>query len=590
MKTKGMFGCVLAALAAVGAATAQERAAESQADRDARMHWWREARFGMFIHWGLYAIPAGEWNGKPIGGLGEWIMNRGKIPIADYEKLAAQFNPVKYDADAWVRAAKDAGMKYIVITSKHHDGFALFKTAASPFNVVDATPYKKDPLKDLVAACRRHDMRIGFYYSQNLDWHHPGGGGGEWDPTHQGDPEAYVRNIAGPQVREILSNYGRIDVLWWDIPGGVINKERADRLYGIVKELQPAIVMNNRLGGGYAGDTETPEQRIPPNGYPGRDWETCMTMNDTWGFKKNDHNWKPVTSLIRNLCDIASKGGNYLLNVGPTAGGEIPAPSLERLAEIGVWMKQNGDAIYGTSASPFPEKLPWGRVTQKGARLYLIVFDPPADRALRLPGLKTAVTRAYRLADADRNALETGADEGGVKVMLPEGFTPTPHATVIVAELEGAPEVTAVPKPAPAPIKPAADGTLALKAAAAVIVGGRAKLEDDHIGFWLDAQDHVKWTVTLEKPGAYRVGLDYACPENSSGSDIEVAVGGARVTGRVTATGEGWRTFKRVDLGRVEVEKPGTMDVTVKATRKPGLAVMNLRTLVLTPVETGTAP
>jgi alpha-L-fucosidase len=274
-------------------------------------------------------------------------MNRGKIPVARYAEYTKEFNPVKFDAAAWVRIAKAAGMKYIVITSKHHDGFAMFHSATSPYNIYDATPFKRDPLAELAAACKQEGIRLGFYYSQAQDWHHPGGAasGGHWDPAQDGDMTEYIKNIAVPQVKEILTKYGDDvpAVLWWDTPHNM-TPERAAMLADLLA-LKPGIITNNRLGGGYKGDTETPEQHIPATGYPGRDWETCMTMNDTWGFKSYDNNWKPTQTLIRNLCDIASKGGNYLLNVGPTSEGEIPAPSVERLAEVGKWMQVNGAAI-----------------------------------------------------------------------------------------------------------------------------------------------------------------------------------------------------------------------------------------------------
>ena len=418
---------------ATDAAVLSERK-ETQEQHDARLQWFREARFGLFIHWGLYAQAAGEWNGKPVHGYGEWIMNNGKIPIAEYAKLTETFNPVKYDAEKWVLAAKDAGMKYLVITAKHHEGFGMFPSKATPFNI-SATPFQRDPLQELAAACRKHGMKLGFYYSQNLDWHHPGGGGGGWDPAHQGDADKYVDGIVIPQLREILANYGDIAIVWWDIPGGAINKPRADRIYQTVLELQPAIVMNNRLGGGYKGDTETPEQKIPASGFPGRDWETCMTMNKTWGFKKDDQHWKSTAEMLRMLCDICSKGGNYLLNVGPTSEGEIPPASLERLAEVGKWMKANGEAIYATSASPFPQALSWGRVTQKGNTLFLLVFERPNDGSLLLPGLKTAVKTAYLLADAAKKPLAAVAGEPGVTVTLPADAALDPAVTVIAVEL-----------------------------------------------------------------------------------------------------------------------------------------------------------
>src|SRR5499427_7213319 len=308
---------------------------ETKEQRDARMKWWREARFGMFIHWGVYSVPAGTYKGKRIGGIGEWIMNTGKIPVAEYREYAKEFNPVKFNADEWVRLAKQAGMKYIVITSKHHDGFAMFDSTASDWNIVKASPFGRDPLKELAAACKKYGLKLGFYYSEAQDWNNPGGAaaGGHWDKAQDGNMTEYIRKVAAPQVHEILSNYGPISVLWWDTPVAM-TKERADMLLPLLR-LQPGIINNNRLGGGYKGDTETPEQFVPATGYPGRDWETCMTMNDTWGYKSYDDHWKSNDVLIHNLVDIASKGGNYLLNVGPTSEGLIPDPSVERLKAVG---------------------------------------------------------------------------------------------------------------------------------------------------------------------------------------------------------------------------------------------------------------
>ena len=341
------------------------------------MKWFREARFGMFIHWGVYSVPAGTYKGQRIGGIGEWIMNTGKIPMADYQAYAKEFNPTNFNAEQWVQIAKNAGMKYIVITSKHHDGFAMFHSKVSDWNIYNATPFKRDPLKELAAACKKNGIRLGFYYSQAQDWNHPGGAaaGGHWDKGQDGDMSEYVKNIAVPQMKEILTNYGPVACLWWDTPVG-ITKGMADDLIATLK-LQPGIIHNNRLGGGYKGDTETPEQFIPATGYPGgRDWETCMTMNDTWGYKSYDQNWKSSETIIRNLIDIASKGGNYLLNVGPTNMGEIPGPSQDRLKVVGDWMKQNSKAIYATSASPF-KKLAWGRCTKT---VDCLLYTSPSPR------------------------------------------------------------------------------------------------------------------------------------------------------------------------------------------------------------------
>jgi len=333
-------------------------------------------------------------------------------------------------------------MKYIVITSKHHDGFALFDSKVNDWDVAGATPYKKDLLQPLAEACRKHGLKLGFYYSQAQDWNNGGSAtGGKWDKAQEHSMDDYIDKVAVPQVKEILSNYGEFPaVLWWDTPTGM-NKERADKLFKVAQALKPGLIQNNRLGGGYKGDTETPEQFIPATGYPGRDWETCMTMNDTWGFKSYDHNWKSTELLIRNLVDIASKGGNYLLNVGPTSEGLIPEPSVERLKEIGKWMKVNGDAIYGTSASPF-KRLPWGRCTVKSkgeaTTLYLHVFNWPTDRKLVLPGLKSKPVSALMLATGER--LKSKSINEGVVITVP-AKAPNAISSTVVLKIKGAPEV-----------------------------------------------------------------------------------------------------------------------------------------------------
>ncbi len=429
----------LSILLLAGALQAQTHS-ESEQQRKQRMQWWEEARFGMFIHWGIYSVPAGIYQGKEVPGIGEWIMNRGKIPMTEYQQFAAEFNPVQFNADSVVSLAKAAGMRYIVITSKHHDGFAMFKSDASNFNIVDATPFKRDVIAEMAAACKRQGIRLGLYYSQAQDWNHPGGSaiGEHWDKGQDGSMDEYIDEVAIPQIREILTKYGPISVLWFDTPKDMTH-ERAARIYDVLK-LQPDIIVNNRLGGGFSGDLETPEQYIPATGFPGRNWEACMTMNDTWGYKKNDKNFKSTRSLIRNLVDIASKGGNYLLNIGPTAQGLVPSESVTRLQQIGKWMDVNGESIHGTTSGPF-NYLSWGRATRKGQTLYLHVFEWPASGVLHVP-LHNSIETARLLAGNKSLVFKT--DSTGLTITLPPA-APDSIASVIALNFKGEPVVPPIP-------------------------------------------------------------------------------------------------------------------------------------------------
>jgi alpha-L-fucosidase len=437
----------------------REAAVGERASADARMAWWREARFGMFIHWGLYAIPAGEWNGETNHA--EWIRTTAKIPLEVYDKFVGQFNPLKFNADEWVRIAKQAGMKYIVITSKHHDGFCLFDSKYTDFDVM-STPFKRDILKELSEACRRAGIKMCWYHSI-MDWHHPDYlPRRDWETTRSSegaDFRRYIQHMKN-QLGELVGSYGEIGVLWFDGEWeSTWNHSYGKELYNYVRSLQPSIIINNRVDvgrsgmegltkkGDYVGDFGTPEQEIPPQGLPGVDWETCMTMNDHWGYNKSDQNWKSAEDLIRKLADIASKGGNFLLNVGPTAEGLFPQPSVERLQAMGKWMEVNGEAIYGTKASPF-KSLEWGRCTQKSiervTRLYLHVFDWPKGGKLVVPGIYNRPRQSYLLVDQKKKNLKVERQEDALVIAVP-AEAPDQVNSVVVLEVAGKPDISNPP-------------------------------------------------------------------------------------------------------------------------------------------------
>ncbi|MCL4193713.1 MAG: alpha-L-fucosidase [Thermoguttaceae bacterium] len=468
MRAHAIIPMLIAALMTGAAAipAAEQGTAETKAERDARMQWWREARFGMFVHWGLYSGLGGTWEGKAVGTSGgmEWIQQRVGVDTETYAaKAIPLFKPTADFAQAWAKLAKEAGCRYVVFTSKHHEGFALHDSAMGEFDA--GSVLGRDLVKEIVDAVRAEGLRVGFYHSV-IDWHHdqyayarskqlPHPLRGKPYPNGKRDHSKYLAYLHG-QVAELVSNYGPIDILWWDYSSQDFQGQEAWRaidLMHMVRDKQPGIIMNNRLfripEAGFSGmgtgaitasmdprygDFITPEQHIPATGMPGVDWETCMTLNTTWGYSEHDHAWKSDQTLIRNLIDIASKGGNYLLNIGPKGDGSLTPETVKAMQAIGRWMRVNGESIYGTEASPLAD-LGWGRATRKkladgSERLYLHVFDWPADGKLVVP-VGAEKPRASLLADGTKLAATAAHDT--VTIAVP-ALAPDKTATVVVLD------------------------------------------------------------------------------------------------------------------------------------------------------------
>jgi alpha-L-fucosidase len=573
--------CILCLIVAVRL-SAQNNPPQGQVTDDERIQWFQHDKFGMFIHWGPYSYLAGEWKGKqiPVGTEAEWIMQRFNIPVAEYREMAHNLNPIHFNAEEWVALAKATGMKYLAITAKHHDGFAMYHSQVSKYNIVDWTPFKRDPVKELSEACRSAGIRFCVYYSHREDWDDPDGYGNNWDyDRSKKNFNRYLEEKSKPQLRELLSNYGPLGLVWFD--RGMDTPEHAREFIQMVRQLQPRCLINGRVGS-YGEDLMGDYQDMNDNGMPTGGlqeyWETPQTLNTTWGYSKFDQQWKTPGDVIHRMVEIVGKGGNYLLNIGPMADGTIPSPSAATLRRVGVWIEANGESIYGTSASPLPEQ-PWGRSTVKGDKVYLHVFSWPGDGRLPVPGLKNEVVAAYALTAPSRK-LGVSSASGTSLIALPA--KPLDDLdSVIVLQLAGPPQVD------PPTITQGSDAPFELDYISAVTTGKATKRFNRegkfHIAKWTNAQDSIGWHLLVSQVGEYQMRIRYSAREESKDAKFVITAGGQSLAGIVVPTGEGYQ-YKTFDLGTIKFSSAGPYVVQIRPAADYDHNLMYFQLLELAPV------
>ena len=551
--------------------------------------WFQESKYAMLICWGLYSQIEGKWKDETFYGIGEWIMLTKEIPVAEYEEVARCFNPIKFNAKEWVQLAKQAGMKYIVITAKHHDGFAMFKSV-DPFNIVDATPFDRDPLKELAKECKKNGLKLGFYYSQYLDWHE----NNSWDEsTKDNSFNDYFKNKIHPQVKELLTNYGDLDFIWFDTPGDM-TKEQSLSLVKMVNEFQPQALINSRIGNGVGDYSSYGDHQIPCKNIEGV-WEAINTTNDTWGATWYDENWKSPTQIAQDLVSVVARGGSYMLNVGPLADGSIHPTISTFLRASGKWVDKHKDAIYGASASPWGRGFSWGDCTYNGNKLYLHVFDWEPGGKLNLFGLKNKIKSA--VIDGEEVNF-TNERNGWISFNLPLRKQ-NELIEVVELEIEGEPIVNT---------ELGVDNVSSTILGADFAITEGCELETaswmEKFGTWKHAQNisnwdsinsQASWTVNVKEPGLYFVDFEYNSFIESDQNEWDIFTEyssqlrhlSIETTGANKFTG--WPPvryrFRRERAGTINILKAGKQNITVKAATRLKGDGMQLKAIHLIPIE-----
>lgn len=541
-----------------------------------------DGNYAMFIHWGLYSQLANKVDGKTYYGISEWIMHsrRAGIPVEEYKQLTKTFNPEKFDAKAIARLAKDAGMKYIIITSKHHDGFAMYHSKCNAFNIVDATPFKRDPMKELSLACKQVGIGFGFYYSHNQDWTFPGGSGG---PTvdENGQPatfDDYFVKKCLPQVEEITSEYGPIELVWFDTPGNMPKKYVA-QLVEVVRKNQPNALVSGRAGHGL-GDYQTlGDMEVPHANVEGM-WESVDTTNDSWAYAWYDEYWKTPKEIMKRLIACVGRGGTYMLNIGPRGDGTVPERAVRSLQAAGQWIQKYPQVVYATDASPWKHALPWGDVTVRGNKMFLSVFQWPAHGKLYLPGLKTDIQSAQLLGRKEPVTLECIREGQWTRLQLPLR-APDKMVSVIELELMGPAEVDAVWG-----IDPTIETEILAEFAVVQGATQKSKRWMEKFGEWKRVMEVTKWQsdgkatldVDVLVPGDYQMDLTYA-GEGRLVWGLDV-VGGEHIQNQQNAS----HNYQRFPMGLLNFPAPGRYQVSVSCL-EGNIKTASLKAIHFVPIQ-----
>ncbi|SFL09172.1 alpha-L-fucosidase [Paenibacillus sp. 1_12] len=572
------------------------------ADHEARMAWWREARVGLFIHWGLYSLPAGVWNGQEIpASYAEHLMLRARIPVSEYEQIAEQFYADRFDAQEWVRAAKLAGLEYLIFTAKHHEGFAMYESDVSDYNIVKKTPFARDPLRELADACRVEGIKLCIYYSHSMDWYHPDSQGNTWDYPHnigayddvaswiddedkRSRYEHYLQTSALPQVKELLEKYGPVGLLWFDC-GHKLTAEQGAAFVKQVREVQPDCLINRRVWMDPYGDYGNTSDNQPHVRVPRKDWESIATLNDSWGYKIADHNWKTADVVLRQMIDVLSLNGNFVINVGPMGNGAFDPKSMELLEQIGHWMQTNGEAVHGISQSPIG-KPPWGRCTMKDGILYLHIFEWPTNGKLLVPGLRNPVLKAYALADEDRKALPVSRiNDEDIVIQVP--INPTASTIPVLAV-----EFTGECDTNPVRLLYTSDYPNQFGAFDADIKGptvryDTGKKDHDNLINWHSLDDVASWTFRANGPDRLQAIMEYGAAAEAEGGSFELSVISklsgevvSQISQTVKATGD-WYEFAAFHIGSLNLPEAGDYVLRLKASSLSNGVFICLKKMVL---------